>query len=178
MPATIDLPGNAGVSSQSVADQVINAATTALLTGSKMQVPAGKLRIGTTFRWGIAVSKTAAGTAANSFLVKIGALGTASDPTVITLALPVGTAVADNAWIDIVVTVQGPLSGVCIAKASLVLTHNLSATGFATTPNVVLVATSATFDATVADLFVSLACTTAASTVLTFTHVLAEGWNL
>lgn len=177
MGAPVDLPALAGLSNQSVADQTINAATTALLTGSTMAVPDGKLRIGTMFRFSLSVTKTAAGTAANVFLVKIGTLGTAADPTILTFTLPVGTAVADTAWIEILVTIRGPLSASCIAKGQLAMAHNLSATGFATIPSVVLQATSAGFNATTDSLIVTLACTTAASTVLTFSQVVAEGWN-
>jgi hypothetical protein len=173
----IDLPALAGVGNQSVADQTIAAATTALLAGSTLAVPAGKLRIGTILRFGFALSKTAAGTAGNVFLVKLGTTGTAADATILTFTLPAGTAVVDNAWVDIVVTIRGPLTAACIAKGSLVLTHNLAATGFALIPNVVLSVTSSAFDATVANLIASVVCTTAASTVLTFSHVVAEGWN-
>lgn len=175
---TQDLPALGGLSNQSVADQAIAAATTALLTGSVLAIPPSKLRVGSMFRFSIDVSKTAAGTAANTFLVKLGPLGTVADPTILTFTLPVGTAVVDVAWIEILVTIRGPLTAACIAKGQLALAHNLSATGFATVPGVVLQATSAAFDATVANLILSVACTTAALTVLTFSQVVAEGWNV
>lgn len=161
-----------------VADQTINAASSALLTGSKITVPVGKLRIGTVFRWRISLSKTAAGTAANTFIVRLGTAGTISDAAIITFTLPVGTAVVDTGEIDITVTIRGPLSASCIAQGLFTMVHNLSATGLATIPCVVLKVTSGTFNATTAGLFASLSCTTAASTVLTFQQVIAEALNL
>lgn len=176
--ATQDLPALGGLSNQSVADQQIAAAVTALLTGSTLAIPPSKLRVGSVFRFSLSVSKTAAGTAGNVFLIKLGPLGTAADPTILSFTLPIGTAVIDTAWIEILVTIRGPLTTACIAKGQLALAHNLAATGFATIPSVVLQATSPAFDATVANLIISASCTTAALTVLTFSQVIAEGWNV
>lgn len=167
-----------GLKNQSTADQQINASTTALLTGSTLAVPVDKLRIGTVLRWRIAVTKTNAGTAAVSFLVKLGTAGTTSDATVLTLALPTATGAVDTAFIDIEVTVRGPLSGSGKLQGTLRMTHNLSATGFATIPCVAVTALSGNVDVTVANLIASIACTTPASTVLTFVQVNAEASNL
>lgn len=162
----------------SVADQTINAAASALLTGSKITVPVGKLRVGTVLRWRISLSKTAAGTAANTFIVRLGTNGTIADAAILTFTLPVGTAVIDTGEIDITVTIRGPLSASCIAQGLFAMVHSLSATGLATVPCVVLKVTSGTFNATTAGLFASLSCTTAASTVLTFQQVIGEAINL
>ncbi len=162
----------------SVADQTINAAASALLTGSKITIPQGKLRIGTILRWRISLSKTAAGTAANTFIVRLGTNGTIADPAIITFTLPVGTAVIDQGEIVITITIRGPLSASCVAQGLLRMVHNLSATGLATVPCVVLQVLSGTFNPTTAALFASLSCTTAASTVLTFQQVMAEAINL
>lgn len=166
------------LTNQSTADQTINAATTALLTGSLLSVPTGKLRLGTTFRFSVAMTKTAAGTAANVFTFRVGTAGTTSDAAICTFTLPIATGVVDVATIEILVTVRGPLSASCVAQGNLSLTHNLAATGFATIPCVVINVLSGTFDATVANLKASLSCTTAASTVLTFQQVVAEAINL
>jgi hypothetical protein len=176
--ATQDLPALGGLSNQSVVDQQIAAATTALLTGSTLAIPPSMLRVGSIFRFSLSVSKTAAGTAGNIFLIKLGTLGTATDPTILTFTLPTGTAVVDTAWIEILVTIRGPLTASCIARGQLALAHNLAATGFAIIPSVVLQATSAAFNATVSNLIISASCTTATSTVLTFSQVIAEGWNV
>lgn len=169
----LDRPNNA-----SVADQTINAASSALLTGSLIAIPVGKLRIGTMFRFRISLSKTAAGTAANTFIFRLGTNGTIADAAIITFTLPVGTAVVDTGEIEITITIRGPLSASCIAQGLFRMLHNLSATGLATVPCVVLKVTSGVFNATTANLFASLSCTTAASTVLTFQQVQAEAINL
>lgn len=174
--STPTLVGN--LTNQSVADQTINAATTALLTGSLLNVPAGKLRIGSTFRFRLAVSKTAAGTAGNIFVFRLGTTGTASDAAICTFTLPTATGVVDVATVEIVVTIRGPLSASCVAQGNLSLVHNLAATGFATVPCVVLNVLSGVFDATTANLKASLSCTTAATTVLTFQQVVSEAINL
>lgn len=170
---SLDYPNNA-----SVVDQTINAAASALLVGSTLPIPSGKLRIGTVLRWRIGLSKTAAGAAANVFIVRLGTAGTIADAAILTFTLPVGTAVIDTGDIDIAVTIRGPLSASCVAQGRLTLVHNLSATGLATTPCVVLNALSTTFNATATSLIASLSCTTAASTVLTFQQVQAEAVNV
>lgn len=169
----LDRPNNA-----SVADQTINAATSALLTGSVVAMPVGKLRIGTMLRYRLGLSKTAAGTAANTFIFRLGTNGTIADAAILTFTLPVGTAVVDVGDIDICVTIRGPLSASCIAQGRLTMVHNLSATGLATIPCVVLNVLSGVFNATTAGLFASLSCTTAASTVLTFQQVQSEALNV
>ncbi len=166
------------VASTAVADQTITAATTAYLTNSSIAVPFRKLRIGSVVTWRLAVSKTAAGSAANSFLVKIGTAGTTADTSVLTFSLPVGTAAVDSAFITIMMTVRGPLSASGLLQGHLQLTHNLDATGFATIGTVDLDVLSSAFNVTTANLIVGLACTTAASTVLTFTQVSADARNL
>ena len=162
----------------STSDQTVSAATTALLSGSLLTVTPGKLRIGTVFRFSLSVSKTAAGTAANTFNFRIGTNGTTADASICSFALPVGTAVVDVGTIDILITIRGPLSASCIAQGNLQLAHNLSATGLATIPCVSINSTSGAFDATVSGLKASLSVTTAASTVLTFQQVVAEALGI
>jgi hypothetical protein len=174
--STPTLVGN--LTNQSVADQTVNAAATALLTGSLLSVPAGGLRIGSAFRFMLVVSKTAAGTAGNVFTFRLGTTGTTSDAAICTFTLPTATAVVDAATIEVVVIIRGPLSASCVAQGSLSLVHNLAATGFATVPCVVLSVLSGVFNATTANLKASLSCTTAASTVLTFQQVVVEAINL
>jgi hypothetical protein len=175
---TPTLIADGGLLNESTADQQISAATTALLTGSLISVPAGKLRVGTVIRFTLTLSKTAAGTAANTFNFRLGTAGTTSDASICAFALPVGTAVADVGKIEVVITIRGPLSSSCVAQGSLSLIHNLSATGLAGIPCVCINTLSGTFDATVANLKASLSCTTAASTVLTFQQVIASTMNL
>lgn len=167
-----------GLNNFSVTDQTINAATSALLTGSLITVPSTNLQIGTIFKYRISYSKTNAGTAANTFFLRIGTNGTVADAAILTFTMPVGTAVIDTGQIDVTVTIRGPLSASCIAQGLFRMTHNLSTTGLANVPGVALKVTSAGFNATTANLKVSLSCTTAASTVLTFQQVIVEVINL
>lgn len=162
----------------STSDQTIGAATTALLTGSTLTIPSGKLQIGTVLKFTISVSKTAAGTAANIFLVKIGTTGTTSDATILTFTTGTGTAAVDVGTIDIFITIRGPLSSSCIAQGNFRLTHNLSSTGLLVVAGNSINATSSGFDATATGLIASVTCTTAALTVLTFQQVVAEVINL
>lgn len=170
--------GPASDKNASLADQVINAAISALLVGSILSVPADKLRLGTVFRWKLTLSKTAAGTAANTFVVRLGTTGTISDAAILTFTLPVGTAAVDVGEIEIMVTIRGPLSASCIAQGLLTLIHNGNTIGLATIPCVVQSVTSGVFNATTAALIASLSCATAASTVLTFQQVIARAENL
>lgn len=165
-------------SNASTASQTINAATTATLTGSLLAVPISKLKIGSVFTWDIIVSKTAAGTAANTFNVRCGTTGTSSDTSLMALALPTATSVIDTAQITIVLTCQGPLTASGIFAGTLTMIHNLAATGFATIPCVVVSAASAAFNVTTAGLIVSLSCTTAAATVLTFTQITGQAYGV
>lgn len=167
-----------GLGNQSTADQTINAATTAYLTGSAIAVPVDKLRVGSVFKWKLSLSKTAAGTAANSFHVRVGTAGTTADTARITFDTGTGTGVADQAQIDIMVTCRGPLSSSGIFQGIFNLSHELATTGFHTKATRVHIVTSAAFDVTVANLIVGLSCTTAALTVLTFQQVLADAKNL
>ena len=165
------------LNSVSLADQTINAAASAALAGSTINIPANKLRAGTVLKFKISVAKTAAGTASNAFVFRLGTSGTTSDAAILTFNLPVGTAVADQANVEIVVTIRS-IGATAVAQGFLTLTHNLSTTGFATVPAVNLKATSGSFDSTIANLIASLSCTTAAATVLTFSQVIAEAINL
>jgi len=163
---------------QSTADQQVTANSTAYLAGSNIAVPVGKLAIGSRFTYRLVVSKTNAGTAANSFHFRVGVNGTTADTAVLTFTMPVGTAVVDVALIDITVTIRGPLSASCIAHGNFRLTHNLQITGFSTIPCLAISTLSAGFDATVANLICGLSVTTATSTVFTFQQVMVEARNL
>ncbi len=162
----------------STATQTPTAATLTYLNGSQIAVPAGKLQVGTVFRWRLSVSKTGAGTASNNFHVRIGTAGTTSDVAILTFTTPVGTAVIDTGMIEIQVVIRGPLTSSCIAQGLFNMTHNLATTGLLNIGNISLKVTSSGFDATVANLLVGLSGTSGASTVLSFEQCFAEAFNL
>lgn len=162
----------------SVANQSISANSTQYLTNSNIAIPPSGLRVKTILRWTLHVTKTAAGTAANTFTVRLGTAGTTADATILTFALPVGTAVADTGRIDIEVVIRGPLGASCVAAGLLTMSHNLAATGLSTLPGVAIQQVSGSFNSGTANLIAGIVCQTAASTVLDFQQITAESYNL
>ena len=75
-------------------------------------------------------------------------------------------------------TIRGPLTA-AIGAAHLQLTHNLATTGLLIiAANNIGVAPTTAFNATTANLFVSLCLTSGAAEVLTFQQMVAETLNL
>lgn len=165
------------ISNASTADQSVSAASTAYLTGSMITVPTGGLRVGTTFTWRITMSKTAAGTAANTLAVYVGTNGTTSDTSRLSFSTGTGTNVVDTAVVTIAATVRAVSSSATWA-GNMQLTHNLAATGFSTLPTLASNVTSGTFNDTTSGLKVGVVLTTAASTVITVQQVQATTTNL
>lgn len=166
----------------SVAAQTPAAATLTQLAGSTIIVPTSKLKIGTIFRWKFDITKTGAGTATSAYHVRIGTANSTADTAVLTFTKPLGTAVIDTGIIEIDAVVRGPLSASCIMAGMFNMRHNLVSTGHNTTratatPEISIVVSSV-FDATVANLFVSLSCTTGASDAITTQVMLAIPMNL
>lgn len=162
----------------STASQTPTAATLTKLTGSTITIPTWKMSIGTMFRWTFDITKTAAGTATSAYHVRVGTANSTSDAAILTFTKPIGTAAIDTGLIEIVAIVRGPLSASCVMTGTFRMTHNLSATGHATIPAVAINVVSSTFDATVANLFVNLTCTTGASDAITTQLMMAEALNL
>jgi hypothetical protein len=167
--------GHHTVSNCSVADQSYGAGSTALIVGSTLAVPAGKLRAGSIFRYKLGLTKSAAGTAASTFIFQLGTNGSTADADILTFVLPVvGTTVADAAWVDFVVTCRGPLSASGKLQGLFQMSHNLAATGFLNIPAACLQAVSGSVDVTVANLIGSLVLTTAALQVWTVQTCMSE----
>lgn len=163
---------------QSTAAQSPGAGATTYLTNSNIAIPTGKLRIGTVFRWTLFFSKTAAGTAARAHLIKLGTAGTTGDATIITLTSGTPSAAVDQGHQIITCTIRGPLSASCVAHGGLFATHQLSTTGLFANETEVLLVTSGTFDATIANLIIGLAVTAGASEALTYEQIITEAYNL
>ena len=166
------------INNYSTASQAPAAATRTYLTGSAITVPAGKLQIGTRFRWTFDITKTAAGTAASTYDIAIGTAGTTADTARVSFTKPAGTAVVDTGKIVIECIIRGPLSASGIAVGTFSMTHNLASTGHATIPAVNVVTVSSAFDVTTANLIVGICATTGASDAITIQSVSAESWNL
>ena len=171
-------------SNASTAAQALTAATSTYLTGSALAVPTSKLRVGSIFRWHLILTKSAAGTVKTDFFVRCGTAGTTSDTAILTFnALPVGTAVTDEAWVTIVVTCRGPLTSSGVFAGSIFVGHagnpvGTYTAGFITTTTYFKRLTSSTFDVTTANLILGISCTSGTSVVPTFEQVTAESLNL
>src|SRR4051812_32659555 len=161
--------------------QSVPASTTTYLSGSGCQVPTGERVKNTTYcRWKFQMHKTAAGTVANSILVKWGINGTTADATLCTLALPIGTAAIDEAIFEVSAffrSIGAGTSAVVVAEARMY--HNLQLTGWATIPTVVVAAVvSAGFNSDVNNSILGLAFVAGASYVITMTTMTGEFKNL
>jgi len=156
----------------STAAQSVTDTTRVMLTGSDILVP--KFVAGAQFRWRIAMTKTAAGTAASTFDIGVGKTASAAGLTArVSFTKPAGTAAADEALIEIVCTCRSVgASGVLVGQFQL--THNLASTGHATIPCVVVNTVSSGFDNAGYDNYVGVMVTAGASDSLTFELVQAE----
>ena len=162
----------------STAAQVLTAETPNYLRGSRLQIPRSRaLAPGTMFRWRMSITKTAAGTALSLFQVRVGAAGNETDTLRIGFTKPAGTAAVDEARVDIRLLVRS-VGATGTWAGQFHLAHNLSATGHATVPNVVLTGTPAAWDMTPRNLFVGVSVSPGASEVYTVEMVEAEVLNL
>jgi hypothetical protein len=157
----------------SVADQTANAADT-YLTGSAFPV-AGRIAAGSFLRYRISATKTAAGTAAPIFSVRVGTAGTTADTARLTLTGTAQTGVADSGIWEIDVTCR-------VVSASGVITGAVQpprGAGFAGSGAVgTLQATSSTFDITPASTKIGISVNPGASGVWTITAVTVHAAGL
>lgn len=154
-------------------DSVANAADT-YLVGSRIDVPAHGLQVGTRFRWTLAMTKTAAGTAAPVWSVRVGTAGTTGDTARLTFTqVALQTAAIDTGWVEIVAIIRS-VGAAGVMAGGLHMAHVLAATGFSTLDHNVMSAVSAGFDTTVANLFVGVSVNPGASGVWTHQIVTVE----
>jgi hypothetical protein len=162
----------------STADVVATGADT-YLTGSGLVVPVGLvLQVGVTFRWNFFMTKSAAGTAAPVWNIRVGTAGTTGDTARVTFTqVAAQTAVADTGWVEINGIIRSVgASGVLIAGLSL--GHVLATTGFSTLGANVMQVLSGGFDTTVANLIVGVSVNPGASGVWTHQLISAEMLNI
>lgn len=168
--------GQAPVENGNSAAVVANAVDT-YLTGSALAI-GGKIKAGTTLRWKLSVTKTAAGTATPIVNVRFGTAGTTADTARLTFTFLAQTAIADTGWFDIEVTVYS-VSATGTVAGAIRFEHKLTTTGLANAAQVQLfTATSAAFDTTVANLIAGLSVNPGTAGVWTFPTVSAEAHNL
>jgi hypothetical protein len=163
------------------ATQAISAATLTKINGSEIAIPAGQnIQVGSVFQWQIVATKTAAGLAARTFHIRLGTNGTTADTAIATFTSPAGTAVADVAYIEIIAVCMSIAANVATFECSFILSHNLSATGWATTGNQVISppTSTATLDISTAGLIMSISLTTGSAEAPTIRQVFAQAFNV
>jgi hypothetical protein len=160
----------------STAAQVVAAATATYVTGSKLAIPEGGLKVGSKIKFVLDITKTAAGTAASTYAIVFGTAGTTADTARVSFTKPAGTAAIDAGKIVIEAVVRS-VSATGVVVGVFNLTHNLAATGHATIPSVNVTTVSSGFDNTAATLdpgYIGLVVTTGASDAITIQMVEAE----
>jgi hypothetical protein len=124
---------------------------------------------------GSAMTKTGAGTAAMTVIVRIGTTGTTSDTAILTFTLGVGTAAIDTGMFELIChfrTVGATTTAVLVGLLNV--THALAATGLTTTGAsgvATLGVVSSGFDSTVANSIISVSVNGGASFAGTTTIV-------
>jgi hypothetical protein len=173
---TNTLMGN--IRNWSTADVVANAADT-YLTGSGLAIPSGLAsQAGMILRWTLAMTKTAAGTAAPVWNLRVGTAGTTADTARCVFTSPSAqTAATDTGMVDIVAILRNVGASGVIAGV-LTLSHANATTGLASLGTVCLQVTSAGFDTTVAGLVYGISVNPGASAVWTHQVVSAECMNI
>lgn len=165
-----------GIKNWNTADVVANAADT-YLAGSALAVPSHLLQVGTAFKWRIFMTKTAAGTAAPVWRVRVGVNGTVADAAILTFTGPAQTAAIDTGFVEITAILRS-VGAAGVLAGGLILNHNLATTGFANIGSPTLQVTSAGFDTTVPGTVVGVSVNPGASGVWTHQVVKGEMLNI
>lgn len=105
-------PANSGPQSiwnfnQAAQSQVVTSAQAYYITNSNLNMPATyatPIGAGTTFKWRVAMTKTAAGTGTFQLVIYRGTLGTVADTADATITIGTQSAAADNMTADVTVT--------------------------------------------------------------------------
>jgi hypothetical protein len=157
-----------------VAAQGAGFATDTYVTDSDILIPSFGLQTKTILRWTLDVTKTAAGVATPSYIIRIGSARTTADTARVTLTGPAQTAAADNAIIEILVSVRS-VSAAGVVRGAVSMKHDLSITGFATTVAGHANASSAAFDnSALGGSYIGLSIDGGASAAWTITQSRAE----
>lgn len=163
----------AGVLNGSTGTQTVGAASRTYLNGTALVIPVSGLRVGTVLKWVLNITKDANGTATSTFDIAFGTTGTTTDTARVSFTKPAGTAAADVGQVTITAVVRSiGASGVVVGNFQL--THNLSATGHAQIPCVVVNTISSGFDTTTAGMIVGICLTSGAADNITVELAQAE----
>ena len=146
------------------------------IVGSNVAITAGRIAVGTLFRWRFGMLKTGAGNATSTIDIAFGTAGTTADTARVSFTKPAGTAAQDEGFVEIEATVTAiGTSGVVTGEFRMI--HSLASTGHLTTPAVCLLTTSSAFNtSTVTD--IGLCLTTGASDDITIGICTVTAQNL
>lgn len=165
---------NPEVYNASLAAMAAGFAADTYVTGSNLAI-GGRTKAGTIFKWHIHMTKTAAGIATPSVVLRFGTAGAIGDTARVTMAGPAQTGVVDEAVLEIEAVVwTAGASGV--VHGEMGIEHSAAvAAGFAEMFDAV---TSSAFDLTVAGLQVGVSMNGGASAAWTVNQTIAEAFNL
>lgn len=163
----------------SVSAQAPVAATRTLIAGTDIEIPQAGLKVGAKYKMKLAMTKTAAGTATSTFDVAIvqagNTLAIANAVAINSFTKPAGTAAADEAVVEIEVTITAISDTVGTAMGEFELRHNLAATGHAQIPVVVVNSAGTALDTKVeASAYIVACITTGAADAITISSASAE----
>lgn len=179
LPGVVMVSDAAGVvvRNTSVAAQTPAATVRTQIVGTLLPVPQGGLKVGSIIKFRFNMTKTAAGTAASTFDLSFGTNGTVADTARVSFVKPAGTAVVDDADVEVTFVVRS-VSATGVIVGQFVLQHGLDITGHAIINPVVVKTTGAGFDnrdvvtaGVVPTNFVALNITTGAADAITIDMV-------
>lgn len=183
---TIKLPGSnlssspgTTIKASAAAAQAPVAATRTLITGTAVQIPDSGLQVGSRLKFKFQMTKTGAGSATSTIDIAIVAPGSTVVVGNATAALsftkPAGTAVADDAIVEVEALVTAISATAGGLQGSLKLEHNLASTGHAAVPVAVVPAVSTTANtAAMGGGSVVLAITSGAADAITINYATGE----
>ena len=168
--------GNSGIKNYSTAAQGAGFASDTYVTGSNVLLPSSlTMQAGAQYCCKISLSKTAAGVAAPTCILRVGTAGTVSDAAVLTFTGAIQTAAADVGLIGVLATWRS-IGASGVLQGTFYLTHNsANAAGLGGT-NVIEVTGSA-FNTTTASLQMGISLNYGASASVTVTQVEAQLLN-
>ena len=148
----VDSTDDSGTTNASTENQTGFSSDT-YLAGSSIAIPSGRPpTVGTIYRLRFDMTKTAAGTAQPTIIVRYGTAGAVGDTARATFTFAAGTAAADSGIFDVCVVFR-TVGATATAAGWASCAHHLAATGLVSTGASglgVIFATASSFDATVA----------------------------
>jgi hypothetical protein len=171
------LPGLGSPTGNSNVSDVVASAADTYLTGSSLAI-GGRVQAASFFKWRMRATKTAAGTAAPVFNVRVGTAASTADTARATVTAGAQTAATDTGFFELDAILRS-VGATAVIQMTLRMAHTGTTTGFQTTAQEQMLAnTGASFDVTNAANVIGLSVNPGASGVWTFQEVTIEANNL